>query len=207
MALGVQAENFRWPLRGEKIAILGWGSLIWDARPDFDQHLMPWNSGGPRIPLEFSRKSTSRKNALTLVIDTDRGTKVQTLYAFSKRNDPRDAVCDLRSREGTIVENIGLLNRTTGEEHGNKKAIKAIRNWAEANDIQIVIWTDLEASFSERTPKEFCDAALAHLKSLDSEGIREAIKYIVMAPRQIKTRFRKLVMEDAWFKQQVALYI
>lgn len=193
----------------EKIAILGWGSLIWDARPDFDRYLKPWNSGGPRLPLEFSRKSTSRKNALTLVIDSDRGTKVQTLYALSKRGDARDAICDLRSREGTTIENIGLINCVTGEErYRDEKVVKVIRNWAKAQNIQVVIWTDLKSSFSERTPDEFCDAALAHLKSPDLgvEGLREAVQYIVMAPEQIKTHFRKLLMRDQWFKQQVAIY-
>lgn len=191
----------------EKIAILGWGSLIWEARPDFDRHLNPWTSGGPQLPLEFSRKSKSRKNALTLVLDSDRGTKVQTLYALSKRSDPRDAVCDLRSREGTTIKNVGLLNRVTGEKHGrDKKVVKVIQNWAKAKNIQIVIWTDLKASFSEQTPKEFWDAGLDYLKSLDSEGIREAVKYIVMAPQQIKTRFRKLLMKDHWFRQQIAIH-
>ena len=195
----------------EKIAILGWGSLIWDARPDFDRYLKPWNSGGPRLPLEFSRKSTSRKNALTMVIDSDRGTNVQTLYALSKRRDPRDAVCDLRSREGTTIENVGLINCVTGEGHcrdANAKVVKVIRNWAKAKNIQVVIWTDLEvrSPFSEQTRNEFCDAALAHLKSLDLEGTREAVQYIVMAHEQIKTHFRRLLMKDQWFKQQVAIY-
>ena len=84
--------------------------------------------------------------------------------------------------------------------------VKVIQKWAKAKNIQVVIWTDLIASFSERTPKEFCDAGLAYLKSLDSEGIQEAVKYIVMAPQQIKTRFRKLLMKDHWFKQQVAIH-
>ncbi len=191
----------------EKIALLGWGSLIWDARPDFDRYLNAWTSDGPRLQLEFSRKAESRKNALTLVIDSDRGTKVPTLYTLSKRSDPRDAVCDLRSREGTIIQKIGLINLITEEECGrDKKVIKVIQNWAKEKEFQVVIWTDLEASFSERKPNEFCDAALAHLKSLDLEGIREAVKYVVRAPQQIKTRLRKMLMNDEWFRQQIAIY-
>jgi len=44
-----------------KIAILGWGSLIWDARllsintTLFDNG---WSSDGPDLPIEFSRVST-----------------------------------------------------------------------------------------------------------------------------------------------------
>lgn len=48
------------------IAILGWGSLLWDERPEFDQHHGVWQFDGPHLNLEFSRKSSSRENALTL---------------------------------------------------------------------------------------------------------------------------------------------
>jgi hypothetical protein len=48
------------------IAILGWGSLVWD------QRVLPteseWNSEGPRLPIEFSR--VSQDGRLTLVIDS-----------------------------------------------------------------------------------------------------------------------------------------
>lgn len=40
------------------------------------------------------------------------------LYAMSKRKDQRDAVCDLRSREGTTLEKIGFVNLDDGNEHG-----------------------------------------------------------------------------------------
>ena len=48
-----------------KIAILGWGSLIWN------QNGLPvkgqWKKNGPVLPIEFSR--VSRDGRLTLVID------------------------------------------------------------------------------------------------------------------------------------------
>jgi hypothetical protein len=98
----------------ENIAILGWGSLIWEERPEFDRYLGMWNVGGPQLPIEFCRKSKTRHNALTLVIDNNLGTEVETLYALSKRSDPRDTICDLRSREGTTIENIGFVNIENG---------------------------------------------------------------------------------------------
>ncbi len=128
----------------ESIAILGWGSLVWEERPDFDRHLVSWNSGGPVLPIEFSRKSKSRGNALTLVIDRERGSPVETLYAMSKRKDPRDAVCDLRSREGTTLENIGFVNLDDGSERGrDEQSIQDIRAWAMEKKTQFVTWTDL----------------------------------------------------------------
>ncbi|MHC2302867.1 hypothetical protein [Rhizobium mongolense] len=61
-----------------RIAILGWGSLIWDQRPEFDMHHKGWLRGGPVLMLEFSRISESRKSALTLVIDNTHGEPCET---------------------------------------------------------------------------------------------------------------------------------
>src|SRR5256885_15588809 len=52
-----------------KIAILGWGSLLWEGGADFDRHHEDWQFDGPTLRLEFSRMSPSRLGALTLVID------------------------------------------------------------------------------------------------------------------------------------------
>ena len=57
-----------------KIAILGWGSLLWDNQPEFDRWHESWQYDGPRLKLEFSRVSKSRLRALTLVIDEIYGT-------------------------------------------------------------------------------------------------------------------------------------
>ena len=38
-----------------KIAILGWGSLVWDSRQL--PHSGEWHTGGPVLPIEFSRVS------------------------------------------------------------------------------------------------------------------------------------------------------
>ena len=191
----------------ERMAILGWGSLIWDVRREFVRHLDDWRAGGPHLPIEFARKSVSRSNALTLVIDRKIGTPVETLYAISKRTDPRDVICDLRSREGTTAKNIGFVNVESREENGrDEETRRVIKAWALLNKVQFVAWTDLEASFSEPKPEMFVTAALAHLKSLDVSGLREAVKYVLMAPAQTDTYLRKVLMKDRWFKDQIALY-
>ena len=189
-----------------KIAVIGWGSLIWDQRPEFDRHLMAWAAGGPYLPIEFCRKSESRCNALTLVIDWRIGTSVETFYALSKRTDPRDAVCDLRSREGTTVDNVGFVNRENGDEHGrDPKSLTAIKAWAIEKGIDCAMWTDLEGSFGQQGPDQFIAAAMAHLRSLDLRGVREAVRYIIKAPPQTETCLRRVLMDDEWFKGQVAL--
>ena len=191
----------------ESIAILGWGSLVWEERPDFDRHLVSWNSGGPVLPIEFSRKSKSRGNALTLVIDRERGSPVETLYAMSKRKDPRDAVCDLRSREGTTLENIGFINLGDGTERGrDEQSVQDIRAWAMEKKIQFVTWTDLPSHFAGVDKAAFITGATDHLKSLDATRLRQALTYIVMAPKQTDTGLRRALTEDKWFQDQIALY-
>jgi hypothetical protein len=51
-----------------KIAILGWGSLLWEGGAEFDRWHDEWRLDGPVLRLELSRVSSRRLDALTLVI-------------------------------------------------------------------------------------------------------------------------------------------
>jgi len=68
------------------IAILGWGSLLWDQRPEFDDHHGLWELDGPNLKIEFSRISQTRGGALTLVIDPTNGTRCRVAHTKSKRH-------------------------------------------------------------------------------------------------------------------------
>ena len=63
-----------------KIAVIGWGSLIWSKR-DLEIEGDWIIGGGPVLPLEFSR--VSKDGRLTLVIDHTNGVAVTTSYAIS----------------------------------------------------------------------------------------------------------------------------
>jgi hypothetical protein len=93
----------------KKIVILGWGSLLWERREEFDQWHEDWQFDGPSLKLEFSRVSQLRLGALTLVIDSDNGYPVTGAWCLSKRLDSEGAIADLRCREGTTLRNIGRL--------------------------------------------------------------------------------------------------
>lgn len=194
-------------MSGVKVAILGWGSLIWDIQPDFDSQVGAWNNNGPVLPVEFCRISDSRKGALTLVTDRKLGTKVKTFYALSRQRNPYDAICDLRSRERTIIEKIGCINLITGEEQSQDPEIaKIIKDWAKRESIQITVWTDLESNFRKKKNTDFSfNSALNHLENLSLEGIREAVKYIVRTPPQVNTDLRQRLATNEWFKAQEAL--
>ena len=76
-----------------KIAILGWGSLIWLPKDlKFDTN-SGWKENGPVLPIEFAR--ISKDGRLTLVI-TPNGTEVPTLYAVMSRRGERNKEEKLR---------------------------------------------------------------------------------------------------------------
>ncbi len=187
----------------KKIAIVGWGSLIWDPRG------LPikckWRKNGPELPIEFSR--ISRDGRLTLVIDKNKGGKVKTLYALSKRTNLPDAIADLREREGTVwknIEHIDLTEETDSNKNIDKESDihKKIKKWAEDNEIGAVVWTALLPNFKEQIEKDYTvDSAIEYLKSLPKNAKENAINYIKRAPKQINTPLRKKVRELHYLKK------
>jgi cation transport regulator ChaC len=111
-----------------KVAVLGWGSLLWDCRPEFDEQCGTWQFDGPVLPLEFSRVSQGRDDALTLVIDEQYGQQCKIAYRLSKRKLHEDAIADLRCREGTTLRSIGVY--LLGGENGETPSPKALHSIA-----------------------------------------------------------------------------
>lgn len=183
-----------------RIAILGWGSLIWE--PGDLPLQTDWIMGGPQLPLEFSRASTSRDGALTLVIDPKNGTMVQTRYAISERSVLPEAIEDLRKREKTASDSIGYVNLTEGSKRCNfhPEVGDVISRWAEDNNIDAVIWTDLPSNFSEKIGADFSvPKAIEYLKTLSQDGATKARRYIREAPNEVDTLLRRMVRDDPWF--------
>ena len=188
-----------------KIAILGWGSLLWDKRPEFDDNHSDWQFDGPTIKIEFSRVSATRNDALTLVLDVKNGEKCQVAYAFSKRKNPDDAICDVRNREGTILENIGYYFADKSRiKNLNKEVLNIIQNWALEKKIDVVIWTALESNFQNKSKfkKIFSiQEALCHIQALDSEGKANAAEYVRRSPEFVKTPLREALQSQPWFQE------
>ncbi len=69
-----------------RIAILGWGSLLWDLDDLAAKVDGPWlRRAGPRLPMEFSRISPKRKMGLVLCLDPADGTGCATHAIRSRR--------------------------------------------------------------------------------------------------------------------------
>jgi hypothetical protein len=188
-----------------KIVILGWGSLLWDKRLDFDEHHDEWQYDGPHLKIEFSRISKTRSNALTLVVDAENGKECKVAYALSKRINPDDAICDLISREGTILKYIGFYFADNSRKQArDEESLNSIQNWALSKKIDVVIWTDLENNFQKKSnyKKPFSvEAALCHIQSLDNEGKSKASEYVRRTPAFIETPLRKALQSQPWFQE------
>ena len=188
-----------------KIAILGWGSLLWDRRAEFYKQHEDWQCDGPSLKLEFSRVSQTRNDALTLVLDLNNGESCEVAYALSKRRNPDDAICDLRCREGTTLENIGFYFADGSRKQSREgDVLKGIQSWALERKIDVVIWTDLASNFREKSKCKkpiFIEAALCHIQALDTEGKAKAAEYVWRAPQFIDTPLRKELQSQPWFQK------
>ncbi len=92
---------------------------------------------------------------------------------------------------------VGFVDRHTGTQSARIEAIaQAIRAWAVERGIDAVVWTDLAPNFSEKTGKRFTmEAAGEYLRSLSSEQLDDAVKYIRNAPTGIDTPVRQYLQE------------
>jgi hypothetical protein len=189
-----------------RIAVLGWGSLIWDKRPEFDEKHGKREYEGPVLKLEFSRLSESRKGALTLVIDDDYGQDCTVQYALSTRKDPADAIADLRCREGTIMKRMGFWF-ADGSQTCEPPLPPSIPPWAQAKNMDAVVWTGLTRNFEkEASPGKksifSVETATAYVQNLPAEGKAMAAEYIWRAPDYVTTPLRTALLSAPWFPPQ-----
>lgn len=166
------------------IAILGWGSLIWQSKElKFNQEF-GWKKDGPLLAVEFAR--ISKNGRLTLVI-TPNGTEVQTLYTVSDYKTIDEAVLDLAVREGSGRKSIGFYDKTKNEFSDDNFQFKdKIQEWINPTDFDAVIWTNLKENWTEKT-----DDRIKYLKGLKGETKTLAEEYIRKTPKQIRTVYRK----------------
>lgn len=187
-------------MRSLRIAILGWGSLLWEARTEFDQWHGKWHPGGPTLRLEFSRVSKTRLGALTLVIDEKHGTPTSVVWCHSKRTSLEDAVCDLRCREGTTSANVGRL--LVPEEAAKGGAEDPMLGWARSRKLDAVIWTNLKSNFRQKTRKAFSiESVVEYVQALSPEAKAKAAEYVWRAPDFVKTPVRSVLQRESWFSE------
>ncbi len=186
-----------------EIAVIGWGSLIWDIDNLAPHVTGDWSLGtGPVLPLEFSRISPKRMHALALVIDPDHGAPCRTCHISSRRTDLEDAVADLAARERAPIERIGFLSKDgTRVQSRFPDAAEAVAEWLALSNFDGAVWTDLERNFEDISGIPFSvEAAVLHLRSLEGEPRLEAKRYIANAPSETDTHLRQRLESMTWWR-------
>lgn len=186
-----------------KIAILGWGSLIWSPKNLNYNKEFGWNTQGPLLPIEFSRISNDGR--LTLVIDK-KADPIKTLFSISNYTDLDVAILDLAIREGCSKDKIGYCRKAgIAFEYMPTNFLfkKEIENWLSINhDIDAVIWTNLSVKFKDVIGLEYSPInVIKYLQTLPSEKQVLAEEYIRKTPSQIHTNMRKIIEQEfKWTK-------
>ncbi len=187
-----------------RIAIIAWGSLVWDQRAlRIDGS---WNNQDPCLEIEFSR--VSKDGRLTLVIDPDNGAEIETYHAKSVRSDLGDAIADLRDREGTIRKRIGFVevgsgNNSISEFTDQADVSGTLIQWCKDSNYEAAVWTALPSQFQKQTDMEFSvENAITYLKSLPLSARNNALDYIKKAPREVITPVRQKIEKLGEIKQQ-----
>jgi hypothetical protein len=218
--MALQTEPFAWPAPApsqpeqsaatktapSKIAILGWGSLLWEENAAFDAQHEKWDEqGGPTLKIEFSRISEeSRKGALTLVIDEVNGEPIAVSWCLSRRPTAEEAMKDLRIREKTKAAEIGCVRIGEGSPKAKEGSEEAIAEWGRRQGVDAVIWTALESNFAEKKNVPFKpNVALKYLETLRGQAKSKAVEYLERARAFVKTPLRSVVEQSDWFKEAV----
>lgn len=184
-----------------KIAILGWGSLIWDL-----ENLTPHTTGdwlmehGPQLPMEFSRISPKRKMGLVVCLDPTHGVPCKTHVIQSSKSTIEEAIANLAARERAPLSLIGAVSGDM--KTGRMPTVcDAVSYWCLANNWDGAVWTDLEPNFKTHSGQDFSlTAGLAYLKTLSGESLDEAYRYIQSAPSQTDTPMRSALESNSWWQ-------
>jgi hypothetical protein len=181
-----------------KIAVLAWGSLVWDRREL--QVATDFEPNGPLLPIEFCRVSGDGR--LTLVVDETFGAVCTIHSAPSAIQSLDGAIENLRLREGMPnAQQVGFVETASGSQSDtamqrHPEAITAIAAWAASNGYDAAIWTALASNFDEpdKGGEPFSvTAAIRYLETLvsrDGAAFTRALAYIRKAPNEVETPVR-----------------
>lgn len=184
------------------IAVIGWGSLIWDPRGL--GLASRWRATGPCLPIEFARKSSDMRVTLVLVPGYESQSQSRSYWAVSCFESLDAAAENLRVREGCknlrpihVIDNDGARSFGRGKAPDDDIA-SAIDEFRGEENLDAVVWTGLcPKSFKPIDGRiQLIDQVLGFLRSLDPEEEARAKEYIQKAPPAISTPVRQAVQEE-----------
>lgn len=171
------------------VAVLGWGSLIWDPRELVLEN--PWAGDGPMIRVDYLRRSS--RNRVTLVLhETAREVpSLWTSYAGDNWTRVRDM---LVVREGVTGQPDAIQHWATGG--GERTNIAGLPAWAGGNGADHVLWTGLPPRWDRidgRLPT--LEQVVVCLGGLRPDRHHAAEEYVRRTPVQIMTPIREAIQD------------
>jgi hypothetical protein len=136
------------------------------------------------------------------VIDEVDGAMCRTHIAESSHVDLRDAVHELKIREGMYSEqDVGALTRGGNVSPvramaRHPAAVAASADWLTTSDFDAVIWTALPANFAARSEYRAVFSvpeALRYLDGLPQTSLDASLTYFMRAPVLVDTPLRRAV--------------
>lgn len=178
-----------------KIALIGWGYLIWDRR-SLDV-VREWRADGPLLPIEFARFALPPRLLPVLVA----GAPLQpTFWTLSRKSSVLAAAADLAVREGVGTHDVGSWSRA--EAMRPSVGFEAvISRWAESMDLDGAVWRAVEPNLPDRSPGFPSEQQrLDYLRELIATGQeKDAREYFERMPAQIRTPFQvRVECEFGW---------
>jgi hypothetical protein len=175
-----------------RIAVLGWGSLIWC--PGSLQIKSSWHRDGPILPVEFAR--ISKDGRLTLVIHPGSAGQ-RTLWAPAVSEDLSAVLKNLQDREDTPPRFIHSGTAEGEFSEGVTQEVRdAVAQWLEERqDIRGCVWTGLASNWKDKQKSNFSvSLAIQYLRDLPDPA--RAREYVQNTPGQIQTEVRGAVREQ-----------
>ena len=186
-----------------RIAVIGWGSLLW--RPgELALATGRWNKDGPTLPIEFARRSR-KATRLTLAVTPNSDERVRTYWAVSDEHAIPDARENLRLREGAPhIEDIFALDkqgRYWGRERDPGPREDVLLWLSDHPALDAVIWTGLKANWPKGKALTFAtvDAYVSGQSLIDRAGIKN---YVRRTPAQVDTSLRRNI-EEAYGSRRI----
>lgn len=174
-----------------KIALLGWGSLTWKDKEYPFIPLESWNTDGPLLPIEFSRIS-QKSEIVTLVINQN-AKPVNVLWCIVG-SDLDVEILKLIEREG--VSSSKSISHVTANDCTDNSIKRIVQDWIKLKELDAAIWTGLG---SRNSAGDYiipgAEEIIEYLSTLSCDKVDEAKVYILKAPTQIDTEYRKAIVE------------
>lgn len=170
------------------IVCIAWGSLLW--KPGPLKLACGWHPGGPRLPLEFVRKSDDSAEVALVLCE---GARLQSTYwAYLATGDLDAARAMVGAREKITPAHPDWIGSIPGADGAAEDA--RIAAWLRAKRIEAAVWTALPAK-SHGTPGRVPSAGevVAILDGLPPQERAEAERYVRRTPAHIDTRYRRRI--------------